>query len=150
QVSEYDWFDPSLVTRDSNGVPTGVPAGATVLRTTTNSYYNPATTSSSTNVYAKRDLATITPLILNAPQETIVGASDTQFSYDNHAYGTAPTIGNLTQVSRLDDSVTPNQWRNTTFGYDSYGNKNSITDPNNNVTSMVFDLATHAQPTQIT
>lgn len=43
QTTEYDWFDPALVSRDSNGVPTGVPGGATVLRITTNSYYNAAT-----------------------------------------------------------------------------------------------------------
>src|SRR5262249_25785339 len=129
--------------------PTGVPAGATVLRTTTNSYYNPATTSSSTNVYAKRDLATITPLILNAPQETIVGASDTQFSYDNQAYGTAPTIGHTTQVSRLEDSVTPNQLRNTTYRYDSYRNKTTITDPNNKVTQYFYEDATHANQTKV-
>ncbi len=89
QTIEYDWFDPNLVTRDSAGVPTGVPAGATVLRTTTNSYYNPATSSTSTNVYAKRTLPSGAPLILNAMQETITGESQTRFSYDGQAYGTA-------------------------------------------------------------
>ena len=29
QITEYDWFDPSLVLRDGNGVPTGVPGSAT-------------------------------------------------------------------------------------------------------------------------
>ena len=45
ETKEYDWFDPASVTFDSAGVPTGVPSGATLLRTTTNSYYNAATSS---------------------------------------------------------------------------------------------------------
>jgi hypothetical protein len=35
--TDYDWFSPSLVSRDAQGVPTAVPASATVLRVTTNS-----------------------------------------------------------------------------------------------------------------
>src|ERR1043166_5949036 len=34
QQIDYDWFDPALVTRGSDGVPTGGPASATALRTT--------------------------------------------------------------------------------------------------------------------
>ena len=56
QTTEYDWFDPGLVSRDTQGVPTGVPASATVLRVINTSYYNQASTSSSSNVYAKRSL----------------------------------------------------------------------------------------------
>ena len=78
QTTEYDWFDPALVSRDVNGVPTAVPAGATVLRVTNNSYYNAATSASSGNVYAKRSAATGTPLILNAIQQTTVGSSIVQ------------------------------------------------------------------------
>ncbi|MGH9905034.1 MAG: hypothetical protein ACRD8U_05540, partial [Pyrinomonadaceae bacterium] len=99
QVTEYDWFDPSLVTRDLNGVPTGVPASATVLRVTTSSYYNAATTSSSGNVYAKRSLTTATPVILNALQEMTLGPRITRLSYDGQLYGVAPTVGNLTANS---------------------------------------------------
>src|SRR5262245_8123026 len=148
QIIEYDWFDPSLVTRDGNGVPTAVPASATVLRTTTTSFHNPAPASSSPNVYAKRSIATATPLILSAPQQAITGPSQTQFSYDNQGYGAAPTIGNLTKVSNWDDQA--GSWHDTTYGYDSYGNRITITDPNNNVTNIAFDPATHAQPTQVT
>lgn len=80
QTTEYAWFDPALVSRDSNGVPTGVPGGATVLRTTNNSYYNAASTASSKNVYAKRAIATGTPLILDALQQTTTGAGIAQFA----------------------------------------------------------------------
>ncbi|HEX5832789.1 MAG TPA: hypothetical protein VFY34_02995, partial [Pyrinomonadaceae bacterium] len=86
QVVEYDWFDPALVSRDAQGVPTAVPASATVLRTTNSSHYNQASSSTSTNVYAKRALATGTPLILNAPRQTTVGPSIVRFSYDGQAF----------------------------------------------------------------
>jgi hypothetical protein len=43
QETDYDWFSPSSVTWDAEGVPTGVPQGATVLRVATNTYCNPAT-----------------------------------------------------------------------------------------------------------
>jgi len=150
QETDYDWFDPSLVGRDPNNqnLPTGVPGGATILRTTTASYHNQAPSSSSTNVYAKRALANATPLILNAAQESITGPSITRFSYDNQGYGTAPTVGNLTQTSRWNN--TNNTWLNTSSSYDSYGNVATITDPNNNVKSLVYDSQTHAQPTQVT
>jgi len=150
QTIEYDWFDPSLVSRDSAGIPTGVPGGATVLRITSNNYYNPATSPTSANVYAKRVLSTGAPLILNAMQDTTVGPSQTRYSYDNQAFGVAPTLGNLTKVSRLDNSVNPSQWRDATYGYDSYGNRTSVTDSNNNVTSIVYDSLTNSRPTQIT
>src|SRR6266545_3951981 len=150
QIIEYDWFDPSLVSRDAAGVPTGVPGSATILRVTTNNYYNPAASSTSANVYAKRVLPSGAPLILNAIQDTAAGPSQTLYSYDNQAYGVAPTLGNLTKVSRLDDSVSPSRWLNTTYGYDSYGNRTSITDPNNNVTNIAYDSATHSRPTQVT
>src|SRR6185503_80505 len=99
QEKHYDWFDLALVSRDAVGVPTGVPAGATLIRTINHTHYNQAATSSSGNVYAKRSVSTGAPLILNAPRETTLGASSTQFSYDGQAYGVAPTVGNLTAKS---------------------------------------------------
>ncbi|NOT60785.1 MAG: hypothetical protein HOP19_11250 [Acidobacteria bacterium] len=105
QVIEYDWFDPSPVNRDSYGIPLSVPPGATVLRTTTTEYHTPADDAGSANVYAKRVMGTsappfnepqAVPLILSAPKQVTNGPSQTQFRYDNLAYGTAPTIGHLT------------------------------------------------------
>ena len=149
QQIEYDWFSPASVSRDPlTGVPTGVPAGATVLRTTTNSFYNPATTSTSSNVYAKRAIATATPLILNAPKETIVGASQARYSYDSQAYGTAPSIGLLTKMSVWDDRA--NKFIDTLHTYDvTYGNLISTTDPKGNVTQYFYDDAAHAQPNRV-
>ncbi|HKY29698.1 MAG TPA: PA14 domain-containing protein, partial [Pyrinomonadaceae bacterium] len=147
QVTEYDWFDPALVTRDSGGIPVDVPAGATVLRVVSHSYYNPSTTSSSSNVYAKRALATATPLILNALQQTTVGPSITQLSYDNQAYGVAPTVGNLTTAKAWDNLN--NKWITSSHSYGLYGNRVTSSDPRGKVTQYFFDDATHALPNRV-
>jgi RHS repeat-associated protein len=147
QQTDYDWFDPALVSRDTSGVPTGVPASATVLRTTSNTYYNPATSSSSANVYAKRALATGTPLILSALQQTTTGPATTQLSYDGQAYGTAPSIGNLTSQSVWDDL--DNKWITSSQTYGAYGNLASKTDARGKVTQFYYDDSTHALPNRV-
>ena len=147
QTTEYDWFDPALVSRDSNGVPTGVPGGATVLRTTNNTYYNSATTASSGNVYAKRAIATGTPLILNALQQTTIGPSIAQFSYDGQAYGVAPTVGNLTTKKVWVDLES--KWITTSNTYGLYGNLATSTDARGKVTQFFYDDATHALPNRV-
>jgi RHS repeat-associated protein len=147
QTTEYDWFDPTLVSRDNLGVPTGVPGGATVLRVTSTSYYNPATTSSSGNVYAKRSLSTATPLILNAVQQNTLGSAITQISYDGFAYGTAPTVGNVT--SKRDWVDLDSKWITNSQTYDSYGNLLTKTDARGNVTEFYYDDTTYALPNRI-
>lgn len=157
QTIEYDWFNPALVTRDpSSGVPIDVPNEATALRTTTSTYYNPATLPNSTDVYAKRTIATATPLILNALRDTINSSSQTRFSYDNQAWDLAPIIGNLTRISNWDDQSS--RWLDTVHAFDSYGNRISTTapkgvattgDPNDFVTTFIWDPATRASITAI-
>jgi RHS repeat-associated protein len=155
--SDYDWFSPSSVSRDAQGVPTGVPFGLTPLRVTTNVYYNPATAADSANVYAKRDINTTAPLIVSALQITTTGGSQTRLSYDNRTYGTPPSngapAGNVTLEEHFDDGTASGgtaKWLPSAYGYDAYGNRNSITDPRGNVTSLVFDSSTHAQPISVT
>jgi RHS repeat-associated protein len=152
QVKEYDWFDPSDVTRDGYGVPIGVPNNATVLRVTNTSYHN-SVDDSAANLYSSRTLVSGTPLFLNAPKETSVGASVTRFSYDGQAYGTAPTAGNVTTVSRFDDRGDSNAandvWITTGSTYDTYGNVVTTTDAKGNVTQIFYDDATHAMPTRV-
>ena len=147
QVIDYDWFDPALVSRDAQGVPIAVPGSATVLRTTNNTHYNQATGSTSTNVYAKRSLATGTPLILNAPKETTTGASIVQLSYDGQAYGVAPTVGNLTTKKVWVDL--DSKWITTSTTYGAYGNVATTVDGRGKVTQFFFDDATHAMPNRV-
>ena len=147
QTTEYDWFDPGLVTRDAVGVPTGVPASATVLRVTSNSHYNQAVGSGSANVYAKRSLSTGAPLILNAPQQSTVGPSIVQLSYDGQGYGVAPTVGNLTTKKVWVDL--DSKWITTSNTYGLYGNIATSTDARGKVTQFFYDDATHALPNRI-
>jgi RHS repeat-associated protein len=147
QTTEYDWFDPALVSRDAEGVPTGVPASATVLRVTNTSYYNQAVGSTSTNVYAKRSLATATPLILNAPKESTLGSGIGRFSYDGQAYNVAPTVGNMTKKEVWVDLES--KWITTTNTYGLYGNLSTSTDGRGKVTQYFFDDATFALPNRI-
>ena len=145
QRTDYDWFpDPTQVNRDSLGIPLGVPDNATILRVTTNSYHNsPGTNGSSTLVYAKT-----TNTILNALKETVTGNSTTRLSYDNQAYGLAPTHGNVTKNASWDSAT--DTWIESLMGYDSYGNVTSKTDPNGNVITIVYGDSTHANPTSTT
>jgi len=147
QEIHYDWFDPALVSRDAAGVPTGVPASATVLKVITHSHYNQAPAASSTNVYAKRSIPGATPLILNAPRETIKGSGKVQFSYDGQAYDVAPTVGNLTTKKVWLD--TESRWITTSNTYDLYGNVTNATDARGKVTQYFYDDATHALPNRV-
>ena len=147
QTTEYDWFDPALVSRDASGVPTGVPGSAVVLRTISNTYYNPALTSTSGNVYAKRSLATGTPLILSALQQSTIGPAITQLSYDGQSYGIAPTVGNVTSQSVWVN--VDNKWITSSQTYDAYGNLATKTDPRGKVTQFFYDDSTHALPNRV-
>ena len=147
QETFYDWFDPNLVTRDAVGVPTGVPASATVLKVVNYSHYNQAASSSSSNVYAKRSVTTGSPLILNAPKETTLGPSVVQFSYDGQGYGVAPTVGNLTTKKVWDDL--DNKWITMSNTYGLYGNLATSTDGRGKITQFFYDDATHALPTSV-
>jgi RHS repeat-associated protein len=145
--TDYDWFDPAGIPRDGEGVPTGVPAGTPILRTMSNSFYNPASVSTSGNVYAKRNLSTALPLVLSALQQSTAGPSIIQLSYDGFAYGIAPTIGNVTSKSLWDDL--DNKWITTSTAYNSYGNATSITDGRGKITNFYYDDSTHAAPTRV-
>lgn len=61
--------------------------------------------------------STATPLIVTAPQQTTIGPAITQFSYDGQAYGTAPSVGNLTSQKLWDD--VDNKWITSSQAYGS-------------------------------
>ncbi|MBX3280792.1 MAG: RHS repeat protein, partial [Acidobacteria bacterium] len=147
EEKSYDWFDPALVSRDAQNVPTGVPGAAVLLRTTTGGFYNQATASNSGNVYAKRSLSTFAPLILNAAEQSITGASQMRYSYDGQSYGAAPSVGNVTKVSVWHDQGS--QWFDVTHTYDGYGNRLTTTDPRSYVAQYFYEDSTHANLTKV-
>jgi RHS repeat-associated protein len=154
RLTEYDWFAPPPASqRDHLGVPLGVPAGAAVLRVTETAYHDPAPDAASANYYRARPLTTGVPSILGAVKETSVGASRTRFGYDGQPFGSAPTKGNVTEVSSLDDrgdaDASNDRWSASSKTYDQYGNVKTSTDPNANVTEFFYEDATHALPTRV-
>ncbi|MBZ5555262.1 MAG: hypothetical protein LAO21_21325, partial [Acidobacteriia bacterium] len=128
-------------------MPTGVPGSPQVIRTILKTYYNPAQSGPSGNVYAHRSIVSATPLILNALRSVDVGTSSTQFSYDNQPFETPPTRGNLSRESRWDSAH--NQWVTTQHAYDNYGNRTSTTDPLGHSAAYYYEDSTHALPTSV-
>jgi RHS repeat-associated protein len=149
QVKEYDWFDSSQLELDSLGMPTEELPENLLLRVTNTSYHNSPPDTSSSNYYKLRTLASSTPSILNAVQQTFVETGvTTQFSYDGQSYGTAPTFGNLTSQSVWDD--VDSKWITSSQTYDpTYGNLETKTDPMGRVTQFFYDDATHAMPNRV-
>lgn len=69
--------------------------------------------------------------------------SQTWFDYDGQANGTPPTKGDLTLVtSWFPEGVNPA----TTFGYDAFGNKISVTDARGNISRIILDPLFQAFP----
>ncbi|HEV7746336.1 MAG TPA: hypothetical protein VGO56_15175, partial [Pyrinomonadaceae bacterium] len=147
QVKEYDWFDSTGIARSDEGVPTAVPATATLLRETHTSYYNSAADTNSPNYYMTRSLVSGVPSILNATREITVGPSITRFGYDLQAYDMPPTLGNLTSQSVWDDVDA--KWITSSQTYGQYGNLSTKTDPRGKVTQFFYDDATHARPNRV-
>jgi RHS repeat-associated protein len=155
EVKSYDWFSPGDVVPDPNnvGLPMGVPNTATLLRTETTSFYNQATPPSSSLVYAKQLIGTVNPTIFNAPQETIVGASKTRYSYDATGYPAAPNPnGNLRKLSVWDSHNS--KWIDTLYEYDAWGNRKKVIAPSadasgTTTTLITFGDNTHANPTEV-
>jgi RHS repeat-associated protein len=149
KTREYDWITPGPgnVSRDVNGVPIGIPSGSTLLREVNNSYYNQGTGAASTNVYAKRSISTVTPLILNALQQTTLGSAITQLSYDGQSYGTAPTVGNVTTKMMWVDLES--KWITTSNSYGPYGNLATSSDGRGKATQFFYDDAQLALPTRV-
>jgi len=150
--TDYDWFDPSAqgctVSRDDQGIPTGVPACATQLRTISNEYYNESNSDTSTNIYSRQSLSATSPLIQNALKRSVTGSAEVRLSYDSNNYGVAPTIGNLTAKSVYNDFES--SWINSSMTYDSYGNVATVTDGRGNATTFAYDSCSHALPTAVT
>ena len=86
------------------------------------------------------------PLIFNARQQSIVGPSIVQLSYDGQPYGVAPTVGNLTSTSVWDDL--DSKWITTSSTYGAYGNLQTSTDARqkSHPLSFITMRLMHCQP----
>ena len=152
---DYDWFLPTEVARqpENKFLPVGVPASATLLRVTRNSYHSQAEEPDSPDVYAKRlpvSGAPPSPFILNAVKETTAGngtvvLSKTRLHYDEQGFNALPVRGNVTKERRDNGGV----WIDVDHAYDSLGNRISTRDPKHNITKFFYEDQTKAQPTSI-
>ena len=125
----------------SNGKPTGtIPTGATLKRTTLNTYYTPAGTSSdayhqasswqrtgTTHTGIKRDSLHVAKIQVTSGSPL----SQRRLTYDN-----AVTTGNVTRQESW-DSVTQ-AWLPILHTYDSHGNHTSTTDANGTKTTFAY------------
>jgi len=73
--------------------------------------------------------------------------AETRYYYDganNDAqWGTPPTKGDLTRLQQYKDA---SNWVNSYYTYDTYGNRLTEKDPNNNTTTYVYDSTYHVLP----
>ncbi|MEK7831692.1 MAG: RHS repeat domain-containing protein, partial [Acidobacteriota bacterium] len=111
QVTEYDWVDYSLVTRDVGDLPTGIPGGLTPKRVTLNTYNNPtpdfSTPGNHANAYWNvAPAGGYTTLTLNAieSKETRATAAGAVQARTEYAYDDPATTANVT-VARSWDST---------------------------------------------
>jgi RHS repeat-associated protein len=113
--------------------------GANAYRTTEN-WYSPNLTAWIVDKVAQTKVYTGTP--------GASWAAWTQYLYDSATVTTTvPVKGNLTAEKRTADGSV---WISTSYRYDTYGNLDQITDPNNRQTTAVYDTTYHAYVTSVT
>lgn len=146
QISEYDFVPYSQVLRNSDGTPTGIPAGSTPLRVSQNNYYNatPDSTDTTTNsqyFYANSGSPNIHKAIAGTEiAANGIAAARQEFFYDNYS-----TTGNLTETKSWDSSkssysnpLSSTNSISTTTVYDPYGNPTLVKDANGNFTQITY------------
>jgi len=147
-VAQYDWVPYGDVQRDSQNRPTGViPAGATLKRVTTNTYYNPtpAATDTVTDDPDTYHYASA-PLLRTAVQSSEVREGSGQvLSRAEFTYDDPNARGNLTERKTWDSIkggysnplVTSNSVSVSTQ-YDNFGNPTLITDAGGTQTKLTY------------
>ena len=160
-IAEYDWVNYNTVPHDGYGVVTGIPAGATVKRVTTNSYYNSTPDASdyltnNTNEYSNA----LSPQVRMAIQSSEVadGASSV-FSRSEFFYDNASTTANPIQQTSWDSTKggysNPLSSANSISAssqFDAYGNPILKTDARGFQTQFTYSNVggfTDLYPTQI-
>jgi RHS repeat-associated protein len=120
-IKEYDW---------------GQGAAGPLIRTTTNKYlHEPGDNPSTAAQYAAQNI--VNKIIRQTIADGAgITKADTQYEYDNAATS-GPFFGSVTKVKRWRN--TDGAWLATTFGYDTFGNITSATDPLQHQTTWSYD-----------
>ncbi|MBI4790951.1 MAG: hypothetical protein HY782_28305, partial [Chloroflexi bacterium] len=114
----------------------------TLYRRTLQTYYPPSTALNAQRIINK----------LKTYQVYIGGATltqETRYSYDGLPYETAPTKGALYQV-QVKTSPNAAFFLQITYGYDTYGNRTSVTDALNHTTTIQYDPIYATIPVAVT
>ncbi len=144
-VFEYDWVAYSLVPKDGQNNPSGIPQQASLKRITINEYYN-SVFSSMSNGYWQ----TGSPNVRSAMKSTEIRdgnntpVSRTEFTYDN-----ASTTANLIETKSWDsykggqaraysNPLTSTNSISSTTTYNSYGMPLTTTDAKGTVTAITY------------
>ena len=174
-VREYDWVAYTDVNRDALGRPTGIPAGATLKRVSSNEYWNETpiasdTTSNSPNAYYQAN----SPRLLKAVKATEVSDGSQTQARTEFFYDDAATTGNLTEQKSWDSHKggvarpltrplglnSADNWIGISHQYDNntqepalrYGNRTLTTDAKGVQTQFIYGAVggfTDLYPTEI-
>ncbi len=155
-IDEYDYANYGDVPR-SNGRPTGVPSGASLLRTTKTDYYYQTPEASQAsytdpNIYRFPSAPKLRGLAKASEIKNISGIvkARSEMVYDNSSI--APTKGNLTETKTWDSTkqqtlqnadssgfrLDSNNSISTKTAYDGYGNPTLLTDAKGVETTITY------------
>lgn len=158
-ITEYDWVPYPNVPRDAYGWVTGIPAGAVVLRVTTNTLARPTpnSTDSSTNS-ADSYWNYSSPNLRSAIASTELSNGSTTLTRQEYVYDNSGTTGNQTQQKVWDSTkgaltrpLTSGNSVTTSSQYDANGNVTSMTDARGFQTTITYGSIngfTNLYPTQ--
>jgi RHS repeat-associated protein len=136
RVAEYDWVAYSSVPRNQSGMPTGIPAGASVIKVTNNTYHYPTPDSSDSstvnyNAYHRPS----SPLLRNAFATSDITNGAQVIAFREFTYDNPSSTGNMTQIRSWDSAkgaltvpLTPGNSNAVSNEYDQFGNVTLSTD----------------------
>ncbi|MGH9871910.1 MAG: RHS repeat domain-containing protein [Pyrinomonadaceae bacterium] len=143
QINEYDWVPYSSIPRDSFGMPTGIPAGATLKRQSTATYYSATpdaadSTTDNPNVYHRSTAPRLLKLLFSAE----AGDGSQAFARSESFYD---ANGNLTQQKSWDSTkggysnpLSGGNSISTSTQYNQYGSPILNTDARGYQTQMIY------------
>jgi YD repeat-containing protein len=149
QMKEYDWVPYNNVVRDSFGLPTGIPAGATLKRMTTTAYHceTPGALDTTTSDPDSYDRAG-SPSFKKAAKSTVIGNGSQTMARSEFTYDDPLTTANLTEERHWDSTrgainasapfLDANNSFATSTQYNQYGNPTLTTDARQVQTQFIY------------
>ena len=158
-ITEYDWVPYANVPRDVGGQATGIPAGAVVLRVSTNTLARPTPNSTDTSTNSADSYWNYTsPNLRTAIASAELSNGSTTSTREEFFYDNSGTTGNQTQHKVWDSTkgaltrpLTSGNSVSTSSQYDANGNVTLMTDARGFNTTISYGSIngfTNLYPTQ--